>query len=70
MQSELFRLDPRLPASWSALRFPLVWDGQPLYVQVEPGRVTIEHRGQRPLPTCVCGQARTLEPGGAQQTPS
>jgi kojibiose phosphorylase len=65
MQSEVLSLDPHLPAAWTALRFPLIWDGQPLHVTIEPGRVTIEHRGDRPLQARVFGQAGTLTPHAA-----
>jgi kojibiose phosphorylase len=70
MQSEILQLSPRLPQAWTALRFPLVWDGQPLYVAIEPGRVTIEHRGGRPLAAQVFGKPCTLTPGETQTIPS
>ena len=66
MQSEILHLDPRLPATWSALQFPLVWNGQPVHVAIRPGSVTIEHHGERPLEACVHGQTCTLQPGGNQ----
>ncbi|MCK4340369.1 MAG: glycoside hydrolase family 65 protein [Phycisphaerae bacterium] len=62
MQSEILHLDPHLPASWTALRFPLVWDGQPLFISIEGSRVTIEHRGRKPLDAHICGQRCTLKP--------
>lgn len=66
MQSEILQLNPRLPQAWTALRFPLVWDGQPLYVTIEPRGVTIEHRGERPLAAHVFGKPCTLTPGRTQ----
>lgn len=62
MQSECLHLDPHLPAGWTALRFPLVWEGQPVRICVEPGRVTIEHQGNRPLPVRIGTQTDTLPP--------
>lgn len=66
MQSENLHLDPHLPATWSALRFPLVWNNQPFRVTIECARVTIEHRGQTPLHANIFGQEVTLEPGKTQ----
>ena len=63
MQSELLWIDPHLPASWTALRFPFVWEHQPLHITVEHGRVTIEHRGRSPIQARVFGQSQTLPPG-------
>jgi trehalose/maltose hydrolase-like predicted phosphorylase len=62
MQSEVLSLDPHLPAAWTALRFPCVWNGQALRITIEPGRVTIEHGGDQPVPARVFGRVRTLGP--------
>ncbi|MEW6252924.1 MAG: glycosyl hydrolase family 65 protein, partial [Planctomycetota bacterium] len=35
VQSEVLALDPHLPGAWTALRFPLVWEGQRLYVSID-----------------------------------
>ncbi len=66
MQSDVLHLDPQLPEAWSALRFPIVWDRQPLVVAIEPGRVTIEHRGGKPVAAEICGRAVTIAPGQTQ----
>lgn len=63
IQSEALHIDPHLPAAWSALRFPFVWDGQPLYIAIEHDRVTIDHRGHKPLGANIYGQQCTLAPG-------
>ncbi len=63
MQSDVLHLSPRLPRTWTALRFTLVWAGQPLYVSIERERVTIEHRGVKPLSASIAGQSCTLRPG-------
>jgi trehalose/maltose hydrolase-like predicted phosphorylase len=63
MESNLLQLQPHLPPRWSAVRFPLVWCGQPLHVSVETDRVVIEHRGSQPLKACILGQMRDLTPG-------
>ncbi len=70
MQSEILEIAPRLPAAWSALRFPLVWEQQPLYVTVTPDAVTIAHRGDRPLTARVCGNEVMLERGQARVVPT
>ena len=63
MQSEIFHLDPHLPAPWSALRFPVVWDNQPLKVQITPEQISIEHCGSKPLQASIAGELCSLEPG-------
>ncbi len=63
MQAEVLTLNPRLPRAWAALRFPLVWNGQPLYVSVERGQVAIAHRGQAALAARIAGRDYTLPPG-------
>ncbi|MBU0640129.1 MAG: glycoside hydrolase family 65 protein [Planctomycetes bacterium] len=69
MQSELLQLDPHLPPGWTALRFPFVWCGQPLYIQVESGAVTIEHRGKSPVVAHVRTQESELQPGQTHTFP-
>jgi trehalose/maltose hydrolase-like predicted phosphorylase len=59
----ILSIDPHLPASWTALRFPFVWNGQPLYIAIEPRRVTIDHRGTNPISARILGQRGTLPPG-------
>ena len=63
MPSDVLQIDPRLPPRWSALRFPLVWRGQPLHVTVEHGRVTVVHQGEDPLSAEIAGQTTELPPG-------
>jgi trehalose/maltose hydrolase-like predicted phosphorylase len=63
MQSEILHVDPHLPPRWTALRFPLVWGGQPLYITIDHAGVAIEHRGTTPLPARIAGQACALTPG-------
>ena len=70
LESEVLVIEPRLPAAWTALRFPFVWDQQPLFVSVTPEAVTIEHRGDRPLAARVCGRALALEGGRSCRVPA
>jgi alpha,alpha-trehalose phosphorylase len=63
VQSDVLRIDPRLPPRWSALRFPLVWRGQPLHLTIEHGRVTIDHQGEEALFAEIAGNATELPPG-------
>ncbi|MBP7745647.1 MAG: glycoside hydrolase family 65 protein [Phycisphaerae bacterium] len=69
MQSEVLHVDPHLPAAWTALRFPFVWDGQPLEITIEPASVTITHRGTRPLAALIYGQPATVVAGTTQTWP-
>lgn len=63
MQSDVLWIEPHLPARWRALRFPFVWEGQPLRITIEPGRVAVVHRGDRPLSASICGRTVELLPG-------
>jgi trehalose/maltose hydrolase-like predicted phosphorylase len=69
MQSEILCVEPRLPRTWSAVRFPFVWEGQSLRVAVERDRVTIEHEGDRVLPARIAGRLQELAPGRAHSFP-
>jgi trehalose/maltose hydrolase-like predicted phosphorylase len=68
MQTDTLQLEPALPKTWTALRFPLVWDGQPLRINITHDTVEIEHRGTRPLQARVGGEAVELPPGQTSRT--
>jgi len=57
------RIAPHLPASWHSLRFPLVYQGQPLKIQVFQDRLRIQHLGDKPLQAEIWGQQREIAPG-------
>ncbi|HOO16513.1 MAG TPA: glycosyl hydrolase family 65 protein [Phycisphaerae bacterium] len=63
MQSQVLWIDPHLPRNWTALRFPFVWRGQPLFITIEQGRIRVEHRGDRPVDAQILGRPVRLEPG-------
>jgi alpha,alpha-trehalose phosphorylase len=42
---EGLRVDPRLPAGWERLRFPVRWRGSRIQVEAEPDLVTISLDG-------------------------
>lgn len=69
MQSEVLHLNPRLPKTWTALRFPLVWNAQPLYVRIAQNAIMIEHRGQESIRAQIGGQESTLAAGQTQTFP-
>ncbi len=63
------RINPRLPAGWSALRFTLLLRGVPLRVQVERGALTLCAEGEPhvEMSLTVAGRAVTLRGGQAQR---
>ncbi len=63
MQSDVLYIDPHLPRRWQALKFPFVWDGQPLTITVRHGQVTIEHAGEAPLDALHRRPAAEARPG-------
>lgn len=67
MQAEVLHLEPHLPAAWQRLRFPFVWDGQSLQIDITRAAVTIVHGGTRPVAARVRGRDLTLTPGQTVQ---
>ncbi len=63
METDMLTLVPRLPAAWTRLRFPVVWHGCPVTVEVVPDHVTVTNRGESPLAVCVCDAQREVPPG-------
>ena len=57
-------LDPRLPAGWNSLEFPLTIAGTLLTVRIDPDGVTVEARSGPGLTLLVCGERVTVEAGG------
>ncbi|MBR1584865.1 MAG: glycoside hydrolase family 65 protein [Clostridia bacterium] len=56
-------VDPKLPAAWRALSFPLVWRGQALRVTADPQGVTVENAGTAPVDVILRGEKRRVLPG-------
>ena len=69
MQSEFLHVDPQLPADWAALRFPFVWNRQPLQFTIDHERVSIKHDGTLPIQALIAGQPVTLTPETQQEFP-
>ncbi|MCC6320526.1 MAG: glycoside hydrolase family 65 protein [Phycisphaerales bacterium] len=62
LQSEELTLTPRLPKAWTGVRFPLVWKGQALRVEIAHGRTVISNRSERELVVSVRGVRRAIAP--------
>lgn len=58
-------IDPRLPASWSSLSYPVKWRDQRISVAAYPGRVEITAHtdNDRPVSLTACGVDVTVGPG-------
>lgn len=63
MQSDVLSFDPKLPAHWRRLGFPVVWKGLPLRVEMTRGKTTVTNGGDRPVPVSVAGKTATIPPG-------
>lgn len=59
------RLNPRLPRSWSHLRFPLLVRGARVRVSVTHERVGVSHESGPALEMTICGETHILESGDA-----
>ncbi len=67
MQSDVLTFEPRLPARWSRLAFPVAWKRGRLYVNCTRSSMTIRNDGPEPLPARVSGVERTIQPGQAAE---
>lgn len=57
------RFDPRLPAGWTSLTFPLTWRGTRVRVTVTPGELRLEvEEGEGPVPVEVRGEPHEVTP--------
>ncbi len=65
LQSHILSLDPKLPAAWTRLRFPLVWKGTPVSVDITSSVTSVTNRGKEALVVEVRGQKQTLAAGTA-----
>ncbi len=63
LQAQTLTLEPKLPAQWSRLTFPLVWRGVPLRVELTRGVCKLTNEGERNLEAVVAGQTVSVEPG-------
>jgi trehalose/maltose hydrolase-like predicted phosphorylase len=63
MNSSTFHLRPQLPNRWTRLAFPVIWQNNPLFVDLYDDRVMIHNRGMQELTVKVFDQSRQLLPG-------
>ncbi|UOR02861.1 glycoside hydrolase family 65 protein [Leucobacter allii] len=62
--------DPRLPAHWGRLEFPLAWRGQRLLVTLEPQRIRFAlEEGEEPVALSVRGEAVEVRAGRPVEVP-
>ena len=69
LQADALTLHPRLPAHWTRLVFPLIWQGCPVTVSITHALVTIANHGAVPLAVQVAGQHGTVPPGNTGEFP-
>lgn len=60
---ETLRVEPRLPQNWSALRFPLVWRGQPLDISIQDGEISVHNQGRDTISLLLYGESCTVNAG-------
>ncbi len=69
LQAEALTLRPRLPAAWTRLAFPLIWQGCPVTINITHTSVTVANRGTAPLAVQIAGQPGTIAPGNTGEFP-
>ncbi|MFH1745924.1 MAG: glycosyl hydrolase family 65 protein [Planctomycetota bacterium] len=62
LQSESLTLSPRLPARWTRLVFPLVWQGVRLRIDMTRNATTITNHSDRALSATVWGEEQSIGP--------
>ncbi|RMH10152.1 MAG: glycoside hydrolase family 65 protein [Planctomycetota bacterium] len=67
MQTQTLTIQPRMPAHWHSMRFPLCWRGSRVQIHIERARVTLTHLHGPPLDVVVHARPKRLEPGQQQQ---
>lgn len=70
MWAEALTLEPRLPAAWGRLSFPLVWRGTPVRVELTREATRVTNCGEAALVVCVAGEEREIEPAGCELFPT
>ena len=60
---ETLRVEPRLPQNWSALRFLLVWRGQPLDISIQDGEISVHNQGRDTISLLLYGESCTVNAG-------
>ena len=63
MWTETLTLNPRLPAAWGAMSFPLIWLGTPVRIAITSEATTIASEGESPIEVRVGEERRLLAPG-------
>jgi len=67
MWTETLTLNPRLPATWGAMSFPLIWRGTPVRIEITREATSITSEGESPIELSVGGVLRTLAPGTTEE---
>ncbi len=66
LQADVLTLEPRLPAQWSRLAFPVVWKRQHAFVEIDSRQVSVQNRSGAELPVSVFGRRDTVPARGVQ----
>ena len=56
----VLRIDPVLPDSWTRLAFPIIWQGNDLYVDISKEKVIVENYGPKAIDLVCCGRVEEL----------
>lgn len=57
------RIEPKLPKEWKSLRFPLVWEGQDLLVDISNRTIHIQNRGTKEIKVLLQGENLAIPAG-------
>ncbi len=64
METTTLTFNPKLPAAWTRLAFPVVWNGCRVQVDLNHTELTLTNYGECELPVVVAGREATLFPTG------
>lgn len=69
LDSQVLTLNPKLPAAWSRLAFPIIWKRVPMHVDIDKENCSITNGGPEPVQAVVSGQEVTVPGEGTVVIP-
>ena len=63
VQSDVLSFKPNLPAHWTKLTFPIIWQDTPVQVEMKPGTTTLTNQGTEAITVNIAGKTNELSAG-------
>ena len=66
MEGDILTLRPRLPEQWRGLRFPFLWRGTRLSLDIRHQIIRVTNHGNEAIPAEICGKSVELPTGTSE----